>query len=329
MVRRYSTARRGGLNLLPIFFLLFLVVAGVLLVLLFPAYQSSRFGKFDRFNLIINQDPLVAISADIKARSAVVLLFPSEVSLQSAHGYGQLPAAAIYKAGEWDKRGRQVLGDTVSDTLGLPVDLVTDPVSPTISKDNYTSRLLFWQKDFLKFPKFSLANFLGSKANRSYEFNLYDWIRFALFWSGLRSDRVSFLNLSSSSVDFLQENGSQIRTLDLENFDMQLKDRMSYDSLLSEGYRVAIINSTPINGLAARASRLLTNVGINVVYTDSQSNGLTGCEVSYGSDAVKTSKTLTLIVEYFDCKAVQNKDLDSRFDLLVVLGNQFAQRFEK
>lgn|GEM_PF-2584276 len=288
-----------------------LVGAAVFAGLYFWQARSSSFGKLDRFNILLFQDPVTVLSLDIKRKSATAIFFPGDVQVTSAHGYGRLPVGSLYKAGDWDSQGSLVAKDTISDLLGMPIDLVLLETKPLISPTNLGTRWAFL--DYKKLTKDSI----------------FDWLNIAWAWMQIRSDKISVVDLNKYSSEIILADGNKAKTFDQENFDLKIGDKLAQSSVVSESFRTAVINSTDVNGLGAQASRFLINQGVNLVSTDSQKSLLSACEAQYSNPAVQTSKTAWLVVEYFHCRLVKNTDLDNRFDLVVILGDDFAKRFIK
>lgn len=270
------------------------------------------YGKFSRYTLVLNQDPVAVVSVELKLKKATVIIIPGELQVESAHGYGQLSASKVFAAGQLDRRGGSVLQDTMADLLGLNIDAVVTPKQPIILGEK-PSRTAFLNQ-----------NFLQSSGSNLLAVALFNWD-----WVSLRSDKIETLNFGSSDIssELILADGSTAQVVGKETLDRILGNSLFSSKIVSEDLRVGIINSTSINGLGSRAARFLANQGVNVVNVETRDSSLAGCEIQFSDKKTERAQTFLIASDYFGCKGILNAELDSRFDLLIIVGDLFAQRY--
>lgn len=311
--------RRHGPGIGSFLFLIITIatlIAGVFLAIKFlPQISPERFERFDRYTFVINQEPLAVVSLFPSENRALVILVPTDLYVNSAHGYGQIKAGSVFAAGELDHRGNLVLKDTLSDLLGLNVSQVFGPVGQ-IAGDKTMNRWVFFSSPFWKQVK--VDNFL-------------EMAKIAKTWSTLRTDKVKVIDLGSTafSSETILADGSSVQTLDQDNLDNLILDQYIPGVFRQEGLRVGVINSTATNGLGNRGSRILSNAGVDVVAVETQAAKISDCEAQYSDQKTKSTKTLAFVSNYFSCHESLNTALDNRFDIEIILGSRFEQGFLK
>ncbi len=304
--RQYSSA--NNLRVLPaIIFIIFLAVVGFVG---FQLYKDSRFGKFDRLNVALATNPLALLSVNIAEHSAVVVRLPDDLYIaELAFGYGPYKAATIYSVGQLDKRGGETVGSTLSDYLGIPVDgYIHTPGQ--LPKDI---------KGFFLNPQ----NLFNIQSN----LNLYDRLRLAMAVLQMRFDKINTVDLSKLSGELVLADGSKALSLDKEILDNSLGSLFVEKRLLSENYRVEVINSTHVVGLGNRAGRILANIGSNVVNVGTISLPLPNCQIQATSKA-KSSITVVRIAQIFSCQVLDNSS-EGRADVVVTIGEDYAKKLGK
>lgn len=305
MPRRYHRSRSGAGSLFGLILLLTGVVIAVFGVWrLYPQLIGSRFGKFDRFNVVVSGPDITLVSMDVAGKTAVAVKLPDELYLTEViHGYGQYKAGSVFAAGQLDRRGGETLAGTVQEFLGVPVDgyLIS-------SKTFGNAKGFFLSPDFL----------LGSGTNLS----LYDRVQLALFWTGIRFDKVRNVDLQSFSSPLVLADGSNALTLDKAEADSILSGLFLESSVQAENLRVEVLNSTKVTGLGARATRLLSNIGMSVINVETATDQVPKCQIN-ADKGILQSKTVARIAYIYSCKIGPKSD-SGRAAISVVLGKDFA-----
>lgn len=282
--------------------LLFLILALIVGLAGFWLWQTGKFGKFERFNLVIATEPVTLVSLDKSSGSATVVSLPSDLQIfEVVPNYGAYPISAVYKLGQLDNRGGQVLSWTVGELLGVPVDGYLVKSGSKLGPD------LVW----------------ASASN----LNFLDRVRFAFEFWRVRFDKTNKVDLGKMAEPLVLADGATGRAVEKTALDSFLAGDFVEANLRNEGLRVEVVNSTPTSGLGQRAARVLTNIGVEVISVGSSTDFLPNCEVwvRKKDQGTQTVKRLTNI---FSCKVVVKEELD-RADVSLVLGRDFSDRYQK
>lgn len=278
--------RKTPLPIWELLIIFFVLLTGGVLVFL---WQNGKFGKFDRFNLVLATHPVTLVS--LGKETATVVSFPDDLYVSEVvPNYGGYKISQVFRVGELDHRGGQVLSWAVSDILGVPVDgfIVQDSPDP--------------------------KNLLAGKTDVSF----LDRVRFALAFLQTRSDKVKNVDLGKVASPLLLADGSTAIFVDKEQLDGLLPGDFAEGRIADERLRVEVVNSTPASGLGSRAARVLTNLGATVVSVSSSGENLSNCEIRIS--AKNASKlTVTRLAQVYSCKIVTGS-YESRADVTLVLG---------
>lgn len=307
--RYYSRRTSSGSLFSLILLLIFLAGAALVAWRLYPQFSGSRFGKFDRFNVVATGPEVAMVSMDIPAKSAVVVRFPGDLYMtEVVHGYGQYKIGSVFAAGQLDGRGGETLAGTVREFLGVPVEGFLTSKSAFDNAKNY-----FLSLDFL----------LGSGTNLS----LFDRVQLALFWTGIRFDKIRVVDLAGYSSTLLLADGSNAVSLDKAEIDSILAGLFVESSVQAENLRVEVLNSTKVTGLGARGTRLLANIGMAVINVETATDQTSGCQISADKQSLQ-SKTVARIANIYSCK-ISSKSDPGRAAVSVVLGQHYADWLTK
>lgn len=293
-------------------FLIFLLLLGVVIGLFgVKMYLSGKFGKFDRFNVVVAGKQVELFSFDTTSHSVVVVTFPDDLYMTDVfHGYGQYRISAVYAVGQLDKRGGETLSGTVGDYLGIPVEGYFINGSQAIGSD---PQGLFLSPGMI-FAKATNLNFL-------------DRIRLAQLAMGIRTDKVTKIDLSSWAAPLVLADGSNVQFLDKAVLDNDLPDIFSEEGIRAEKLRVEVLNSTGEIGLGNRAARILTNIGATVINVGDTNVPLVGCKVSAVKDFAD-SVTVRRIAAAFSCQ-VEQKVNNGRADVTVIVGKDYSDSLNR
>jgi hypothetical protein len=273
----------------------------------FYLYKDSRFGRFDRFNVVLATSPVALLSVDTAKASAVLVKFPDDLYIpELAFGYGPYQAAKIYAVGSLDKRGGETLSVTLSDYLGVGVDgYIYSPTS--LSGDI---------KNFFLAPQ----NIFTADSN----LNILDRLRLSATVFLMRFDKIKTVDLVEFTSPLVLADGGTARSLDKESLDGRLADFFAENKIQGENYRVEVVNSTNVAGLGNRAGRLLSNMGANVVSVGTSSPMLPTCQILTTAQA-KNSATVKRIAFLFSCQVTLKSD-GGRADVVVTIGEDYAKK---
>ena len=223
--------------------------------------------------------------------------------------YGAYKISSVYKVGELDKRGGQVLSWTVSELLGVPVDgfLAQDREVGTDVKGFFLNPGIFWK----------------SKSN----LNSLDLLRFVYSLFQMRFDKIDQVDLGKYAGPLVLADGTTALGVDKEQLDSALAWKFVESTIRDEGLRVEVVNSTPVVALGARVARVLTNIGMMVINVGSSRDVLGSCQVEAGKKNIN-SMTVLRIAQIYACR-VSVRSEESRADVTVTLGKDYAQMFNR
>lgn len=254
-------------------------------------------GEFN-LNLVIRAKSISYFSYNPQDKKVVILEIPDETYLEVPHGFGKWQLRAVYDLG-----GAQLLTDTLTNFLGLPIDGFLDFKGPF--KESSTLQLL---------------EELGENPLHS-NLSLWELIRLKLALMQVRFDKIetrAILDLGVLEQDKLAD-GTPIFLSDPVRLDSALS-AFAEPKLLKEHQSIAIFNATNHPQLAQKAARIITNMGGNVIITANWDQALNKCQI-FGEQ----SKTLQRLLQIFDCDRI-DPGKDSRAQINLFLGEDYSLR---
>lgn len=245
------------------------------------------------------------------------------LNLPSDYGWGSLKSAFLLGQTEDNQKGVDVLVRGVETLLATPIDgyLVVDDPNVLLEKktlENY--RKSAWGPTFF-FKFISVKNWLEDNLHTSLSPVSLAHLSFQA--KNVRFDKTSYRDLT----DFLitnKINDQEYAVLDYPSLDNYLKEAVAEPKILADLARIEVRNSTNKPGLATLASRVITNLGGNVVYV---TNGETPLEetqiITYG----KKEATAHRLGEVLGA-STENKRPDTgvRGDIVVEVGLDFFNK---
>lgn len=293
----------------------YLPTSGLFLVVIFVAsygfliWQKSQFGKFGRFSVVVASPSVKVISLNLADKSATVVSFPDDFYVpEVVPGYGAYKVSSVYRVGELDRRGGQVLSWTISELLGVPID-------------KYLYRQDFLGADIKK-SFLSPAVFFKAATDMT----PWDLGRFILALEQTRFDKIKIVDLAQIAGPLVLADGSVAQGTDKDALDNVLSGLFAEEALRREGLRVEVVNSTKVAGLGARAARILTSTGMAVINVGTTAELLPSCVVAASQKNIN-SVTVRRAAAIFSCSTV-TKTEGERADVTVSLGQDYSQRFK-
>ncbi len=295
----------------------FFIVAAICIWLLF--FQTSS--DF-RQTMVIVSSPMTVISWDPAESDLTIITIPSDVVAEGTHGYGNYSLEAFWKLGEIDKKDGSVLAESLSESLGIPVDWYIGPKTGVFAP---VADPLTAVKDV-----FSFGNIFRTMGGH-YRTNipLGDFIHMVWDLQVGRPAHIKTLDFSRSADAIAQDtvlpDGSHQMMLDSQRLDVRLKSIFEDARARGEAITVAVYNTTAMPSLGNRVARLLGHLGISVVTVGNDSHQVDGCTVS-GQHAALKSVSAQLITAVLKCKDQETSESD-RADLIVRMGSVYKKRF--
>lgn len=306
----YYHRRPKAHPLVGIILLIFLALAGFGFWKFFQTGLPFSYKNVGRINVAVAGKQVALVSLDQTGNSAVVVKIPDNLYLPNLiHGYGQYPAASVYPAGEFDRKGGETLAGTLQEFLGVPVD------GYYYTLQNFSDlKGLFLSPDFL----------LGKNSNLS----LWRKINLVKDLFGLRFDKIKTVDLAGFANSLVLADGSLALSLEPAEVDQALSGLFGENNLQGENLRVEVINTTKMNGLAARAGRLLSNLGLTVVNLDGTADPVAKCKIT-AEKGTENSKTVARIARIYTCTVETKENSAGRAAVSVFLGQNYADWLTK
>lgn len=283
----------------------------------------------------LSDSKLALISLQPESNRIIVLYISDDIYATLPKGYGDWKVGSIYKLG-LEQGGETVssklLELSISKLVGLPVDGLI--ISSSQSEDfSIKKEIESWRKN----PLTTLAFVRQIKTDMT----PIELINFIKKSASIRSDKITSLNLAQSNIteSMLLPDSSRvlgINTIKMDNF---IREQMADNLLVGEGENVAIFNGSDHPGLAQEASRLLTNMGFNVISFKNTEQPVKQSQVEYrldGGNSKDKSRAFQRIAQIFapSClnKICQIEDIrvnSSRAQINVVLGEDYYNLWYK
>ncbi len=232
---------------------------------------------------------VAVISYHPKDKKIMIMHISDQTLVNVPKGYGQWRIGSVYKLGQEEPKpvGGQLLKLAVSNLLGLPIDGII--ISKKTNSTTPESLITGWHQN-------NLASLFFVNSVKT-DLTLLEASQ--IFWqmAKVRSDKVSSLDFAQSSIteSKLLPDSTRVLGIDSVKLDLFIRDKMYDENIIAEGLSVAVYNATKHPGLTQDVARTITNMGGNVVMTDTLDKVLGGSIVTYSKDVlVNVSQKLTL-----------------------------------
>ena len=88
----------------------------------YTSISKSVWDGENQFNIAINSQPVLVVSFNPAEKSLNVLVIPDGTFIETIHGYGPYRVESIYRLGELNKNGGELLSGSLQEYLGVPID---------------------------------------------------------------------------------------------------------------------------------------------------------------------------------------------------------------
>lgn len=307
-------------------------IAAIFFLIVFFAYKIFANAKWDgkrRFNFIVDGDPLYLVSIEPVTRQAQVLAIPKNVILEVPYEYGTYPAGAVYGLGKLDQKrgGGKLLSKSIENTFAVVVEGFFAG-----KKDSYSlkySDLSSHKKKYFSVGGFIPSVFLFQRLSSdiSYDLSLSDVFR---IWSTLRKlriDQISITDLEKANVlnHQKQPDGTEVQLINYDLLDLFNLTKFQDTEVRDEKISVEVVNATGREKVATQFTRILNNLGANVV--SKSTGGVTEKELCslYISDSKFSSSIIVKrLKNFYQCKLDEQKN-NGISDIKVVLGEEYLK----
>lgn len=235
--------------------------------------------------------------------SISTITIPAETQVRVARQLGTWRIKNVWKLGQNEKLGGQLLAETVTREFGVPVYAWADEGFAGFSKPDPISVL----KATIGYYKSNIG--------------LGDRLRLAMFSFGVKNFKRSDINLKDTrflSKKVLVDGGEGYVLSD--NLSGSLLAEF-YDSRLAKGdTKIKIIDDTGNSGIAEDIGKIAEVVGLKVASIQKEQESNADCQIS-GSNAYAVKKMAIL----FSCD--EKKLDDENFDVVMKVGTDFTKRY--
>ncbi len=325
------TKPSAKLAILALGLLAFFIISGKMVI--FIADLSKPFSKdiltekrytWDgktSINVAIKSSSVAVLNYDPLDKKVVVMKIPDDTYFDLPKDMGEWRAGAIYDLGQEEKPpvGSELLKKSLSKLLGLPIDgFITlkgdagaTPVNKLVDslRGNPLQTISFMKKmetDLTPLETFSLLRDLSS----------------------VRPDKISVVDISQSDItkSTLLPDSSRVLGVDSVKLDLFVRKEMADPSIENEGKSIAIFNATTHPGLALQASREVTNLGGNVIFTATTDQELPQSIIVYSGKSITGDRLAQIYAPQClpgKCQSTDPKITSSRADINIVLGEDY------
>lgn len=227
------------------------------------------------------------ISIHPKDDKVIILNLPMELYLDVPKSFGSWPLGSVYKLGQSEKNmGGQLTALSVAKLVGLPVDglLIFKPHGQNSSNDLIST--------LHKNP----VNIISFLKNAHGNLSPVQTLKVLWLLSQVRSDKIINLNLADSEIteSKLLPDSSRVLGVDSTKMDYFVRTKMADEAILDEGASIAIFNATNYTGLAQEVSRMVTNMGGNVILVTNTEQTLQSTRIIWQGENQIQSKSDSL-----------------------------------
>lgn len=323
MVYKRSHRKKERISRFRVFLLV--MASGLILIFTLKTLQLIHKAVWDgqsRINLIIDAGDIFFTSFDPKEEKILVVSVPPQTYIEAPYGYGSYPFGAIYNLGEIEKKGGEVLSLSAQEFFAVPIDawIKMPPGRLNINDEGSAKRQLV-----NLFQNFSWL--LASDGIIKSNLTILD--RSRLWWQirQVRADKVVSLRLPSVDVmgDSVSSEGSDGKFQNLSKLDNSLSSYLTDQEIREESLKIGILNSTGESGLGNRVGRLINNLGGVVIDIGNQDQQLDHCLIKTKKENIN-KKTVQHLRKIFSCKLEENDLLESRVDVIFIVGRDYWQK---
>lgn len=290
-------------------------------------FNPSRRANYLLFSLDSHQqvDSLVVATFDPEEREVDFISIDPKISTNLAYGFGVDCLCGAFFKGDFqpDPKGIDILYETVSDTLGIPFDGYF-----YLDKDRLTKEGLLRVKNELTgvgnmWKIVRLTHFLSTDTRTNIPLSKLSKL-YQQLWQ-VRGDKYNYIELGTDYYQQITDGAQKNKVLIKDRFDNLVTYLFNDPEIEKEATKVEIRNGTGKSGLASRASRLVANLGVEVVAVDNAE--LTNVEKTLIIDYNSKPKTAERLAYVFDGEVIQRPPEEGkRGDIVVVVGNNYYQK---
>ncbi|MDO8618728.1 MAG: LytR C-terminal domain-containing protein [Candidatus Daviesbacteria bacterium] len=294
-----------------------------------------------RLNIVVKTNQISLLSYDPLEKTVTIINLPDTLYLPVTGGHGNWQLSSIFGLGQAEEKklGAKLLKNSLSNYFGLPIDGFIEYQG---SQNTY---------DLVQTLKDGVLTYVKLTPHIKTDLTSSEMLKFVWGLSKVRFDKIEQVDLSESGVlDRSQlADGTQVYTSDPDRID-SITVTLLEGKIVSEKAAVSVINGTETIGLAQKGSRIISNLGGNVIFSANATKiqDKSAIYVSKVAKAEFTAKRLTQVfasdcsnnlkcdiiicemsLKYTKGDKCFNEDLqilDSRADINIILGEDSSLR---
>lgn len=301
--------------------LLFLGIVGIGIVVGIFFVQLSKQTPLSRYTAVITGNPFLVVSWNRLDDSIVAISIPATVRINGAYGYGMYSLEALYKLDMLDKRNGALLLTSLSDALGYPIDAYLDM---STGKRLLTNDIRSDFKDVWSFPHV-VNSILGQRGSLP-PITFYGLVKTAMSVRDEKLQTFDFERIPGVIREEQLPDQTMAETLDADRVADVVTGVFEDIDIRQERLRVAIFNTTSMQGIGQKAAKLLSTMGMFIVSVTNDSTQRSTCLIRTKKEA-EQSKTVRVIQQLFRC-STQITQEPLRSDVDVYIGYDFTARYE-
>ncbi len=317
MKRHTSPSVRRSLRVLPQ-----VAIAGAVLLLAvftFLFFKTTFRLPLYRESLLLTGDPTRIIS--VHADGAVTIAtIPQDTLIRAVEGYGNYSIRALSELDRIDNKGGLLIKNSVADALGIPIVHYLGSAPDGVADSTTLIRNVFSWGGLMERVK-------GSPSSMPFS----EWIRYVWILRFIPADKVETISLDGALTQETTPDGRVVRVLDENKLDYLLATMLFDTGLRAEGLTVAVYNTTDVPLVGLRAARMLSRMGLQLVFVGNAQHSSEDCQVVV-SKAEQGTKTVRFIREYFHCTVVDPQGIsigrETGADVIVLLGKEFSSKYQ-
>ena len=288
-----------------------LIIAGICLLLIASSYlflslTTKYWSSHERVSLVINNPngDLTVTTFNRESGEINNIQIPGSTQLVVSRQLGSWKAKSVWKLGENEKLGGELLRESIIKNFHFPVVAWADSHATGLASGNFWSAIK--------------SIFLIRKTN----LGVGDRIKMAIFSIGVNNMKRNEINLAQTS--YLKK----ARLVDGEDgylisggLPNNLLIIFAEPAIAKRGLKANIIDASGKNLLGQDVGETLEVLGIKVASVEKQAADKDDCSIK-GTD----TKIVRKLAQLFSCQK-EIKSLDSKFDIEFKIGESFAKRY--
>lgn len=271
--------------------------------------------------MVIDAGDIYLASLSPDEDKLLIVSVPKETYVDVPYGFGYYPIGAVYKLGDIEKRGGGVLSFTAQEFFALPVDGWVKFGTFESSLESGTAKSLV-----MKVIRPDLIKGNATKTNLTF----MDRIRLWLKLRQIGPEKITFLSLKKSEVltDLILPDNTTVKTADLGRLDRILIPFISESKIEGESLKIEVLNATPHLGVAGRVSRLITNLGGQVMNVGNENETHDHCLIRVNRENVN-KKIVQKLKKVYSCQIKITEMSEDRVDISFIVGGDYWQKLTK